>query len=75
MNELGYEAGIAKKDGGELEFEAFNCIYHDLAHTYDQVCDFDRTLISALMDKSIDHLECMAKGGAVCKFRIKKEGN
>jgi hypothetical protein len=30
-------------------------------------------LITELLGQDIDHLECMAKGGGVCKFRIKPE--
>ncbi len=49
---------------------AYNCIYHDLAQKHEELCEFDRTLMSSLLDKDIDHVECMAKGGAVCRFKI-----
>jgi DeoR family transcriptional regulator, suf operon transcriptional repressor len=75
MNELGFQAGRSKTDGGQPTVEAFNCIYHDLAQKYEQVCEFDRTLISLLLDQPIEHIECMAKGGTACKFRVKKESH
>lgn len=50
--------------------EACNCIYHDLAQKHNEVCQFDRTLISYLLDKDIEQVECMAKGGAVCCFKV-----
>jgi len=50
--------------------EAYNCVYHDLAQKHEEICEFDRTLISTLLNKNIDHEECMAKGDAVCRFKI-----
>jgi len=71
MNELGFQARLNEADGGQPSIEAFNCIYHDLAQKFEEVCEFDRTLIKALLNRDIDHMECMAKGGGVCKFRLK----
>jgi DeoR family suf operon transcriptional repressor len=71
MNELGFKAKLEAEDGGPPSIDAFNCIYHDLAQKFQEVCEFDRTLIKALLGRDIDHLECMAKGGGVCKFRLK----
>lgn len=73
MNELGFKARLNAANGDQPAIEAFNCIYHDLAQKFQEVCEFDRTLITALLDREIDHLECMAKGGGVCKFMIKPE--
>ncbi|MGR8940135.1 MAG: helix-turn-helix transcriptional regulator [Gammaproteobacteria bacterium] len=75
MNDLGFDAQAAAADDGQVEVEAFNCIYHDLAQKYEQVCEFDRTLISMLLDQPIDHRECMVKGHATCKFRLNKTGH
>lgn len=73
MNELGFKARLNAANGDQPSIEAFNCIYHDLAQKFQEVCEFDRALITALLDREIDHLECMAKGGGVCKFSIKPE--
>ena len=54
----------------ERTIEACNCIYHDLAQKHEEICEFDRALMSSLLDKRIDHVECMAKGGGVCCFKI-----
>jgi DeoR family transcriptional regulator, suf operon transcriptional repressor len=71
MNELGFNTKyITNTNGNEQVIEACNCIYHDLAQKHEEVCEFDRTLISSLLDKKIEHSECMAKGGAVCRFKI-----
>jgi DeoR family suf operon transcriptional repressor len=71
MNQLGFKARLNAANGEQPSIEAFNCIYHDLAQKFQEVCEFDRALITALLDRDIDHLECMAKGGGVCKFRLK----
>lgn len=71
MNELGFKTRN-KSDSGSNErtIEACNCIYHDLAQKHEEICEFDRTLMASLLDKEIEHVECMAKGGAVCRFKI-----
>ena len=71
MDGLGFNARNMTECGNdERAIEAYNCIYHDLAQKHEELCEFDRTLMSSLLDKDIDHVECMAKGGAVCRFKI-----
>lgn len=74
MDSLGFQTKAARQQSGQYqEIEAFNCIYHDLAKKHEEICEFDRVLISTLLDKEIDHVECMSKGGAMCRFRIRKQ--
>ncbi len=71
MDGLGFDArNIKDSESNEQFIEARNCIYHDLAQKHEEICEFDRVLISSLLDKDIDHVECMAKGGGVCCFKI-----
>jgi DeoR family suf operon transcriptional repressor len=70
MNELGFKAELDAAGGDPPAVDAFNCIYHDLAQKFQEVCEFDRTLIKTLLNHDIDHIECMVRGGGVCKFRI-----
>ena len=71
MDALGFNARNMTDSGtNEQVIEAYNCIYHDLAQKHEELCEFDRTLVSSLLGKDIDHVECMAKGGAVCRFKI-----
>ena len=71
MDALGFNARNMTDSGtNEQVIEAYNCIYHDLAQKHEELCEFDRTLMSSLLDKDIDHVECMAKGGVVCRFKI-----
>jgi predicted ArsR family transcriptional regulator len=72
-NEMGSEAFqryLHKLGSNERTIEACNCIYHDLAQKHEEICEFDRTLMSSLLDKDIEHVECLAKGGTVCRFKI-----
>lgn len=74
MDNLGFQTrSIEDQAGQPPTIEAFNCVYHDLANKHEEICEFDRTLISTLLNKEIDHAECMAKGGAKCCFKIKKK--
>jgi len=71
MDSLGFKSKkVTEANSSEPLIEACNCIYHDLAQKHEEICEFDRTLISVLLDKDIEQLECMAKGGAVCCFKI-----
>ncbi|MCF7988763.1 MAG: HTH domain-containing protein [Methylovulum sp.] len=71
MDGLGFNARNTTDSGThEQAIEAYNCVYHDLAQKHEEICEFDRTLISSILDTNIDHVECMAKGGIVCRFKI-----
>ena len=71
MDELGFKTKyMTAMDTNERTIEACNCIYHDLAQKHEEICEFDRSLMSSLLERDIEHLECMAKGGAVCRFKI-----
>jgi len=71
MDGLGFNARHTTDSGTtEQAIEAYNCIYHDLAQKHEELCEFDRTLITTLLGKAIDHEVCMAKDGAVCRFKI-----
>jgi len=70
MNELGFKAkNMSDSGSNERTIEACNCIYHDLAQKHEDICEFDRSFMSSLLDKAIEHEECMAKGGAVCRLK------
>ena len=73
MGDLGYQAKSTEVTNGDGRYiEACNCIYHDLAQKYDEICELDLTLISSLLDEEVELVECMAKGGHICKFKIKQ---
>lgn len=66
---LGYEA-VPARHGGEYQVEAFNCVFHALARAHPQVCRFDLAYMEAATGRRIHHMECMVRGGHVCRFRI-----
>jgi DeoR family transcriptional regulator, suf operon transcriptional repressor len=71
MDGLGFNVrNMTDSGSNERTIEACNCIYHDLAQKHEEICEFDRTLMSSLLDRDIEHVECMAKGGTVCRFKI-----
>lgn len=69
MEQLGYNARSTGGDKAKA-IEADNCVFHTLALTNPNVCQFDLALLSAFTDSAIDHQECMAKGGNICRFKF-----
>jgi predicted ArsR family transcriptional regulator len=70
MEQLGYNTRSATVGDNASVVEADNCIFHDLAIKDPEICQFDLALLSTFTDSEIDHEECMAKGGNVCRFKF-----
>lgn len=73
MNEKGFLArAIAPQDQEKIpRIECKNCVYHDLAMEYPEVCRFDLGFLRGLMGADVEHQECMHRGGEACRFRFK----
>ncbi|HVT32551.1 MAG TPA: helix-turn-helix domain-containing protein [Rhodanobacteraceae bacterium] len=69
LDALGYEAQAVKRDG-EMQVEAYNCVFHTLAQTHPDVCRFDLAFMEAATGRPIQHLECLVRGGHACRFRL-----
>jgi len=69
LDALGYEA-LPARHGEEWQVEAFNCVFHALARQHPQVCKFDLAFMEAATGRRIHHMECMVRGGHVCRFRL-----
>jgi predicted ArsR family transcriptional regulator len=67
MRDLGYESKAVEGEG-ELEIEAHNCVFHDLAMTEPAVCEVDLSLLRNLSGKTVEHRSCMARGARSCRF-------
>jgi predicted ArsR family transcriptional regulator len=67
MQSLGYEASAP----GSETIEALNCVYHELAHRDQTVCELDLALIENLADAQVEHRACMARGDNACVFCLK----
>jgi len=71
MREMGYQASLQHHANDAAEsISACNCVYHNIAMKYEQVCEFDRSLISTILDKNVEQINCMAKGAHVCEFKL-----
>jgi predicted ArsR family transcriptional regulator len=71
MEQLGYNATSAHTSGKARVIEADNCVFHELAMKDPAVCQFDLAMMGIFTDSAIDHQECMARGGNVCRFRFR----
>ena len=75
MHELGFHARLFQDGQSEkVEIRAYNCIYHDLARQFEELCAFDLALIEELLgnsyEKKIELHGCIAKGCGCCCFKI-----
>lgn len=70
MEELGYSARSTETAEGVLLIEADNCVFHDLAVKNPQICRFDLALMATFTGSKVEHQECMAKSGHVCRFKF-----
>lgn len=70
MNELGYDSRSTIGADGAPAIEADNCVFHELAIKNPEICHFDLALLGTFMGSKVDHQECMARGGNVCRFRF-----
>lgn len=71
MAELGYRAHLAPSADGAPTIEAFNCVFHQLAESYPEVCQFDLALMATYTGQAVEHQDCMVRGGSACRFRFK----
>jgi predicted ArsR family transcriptional regulator len=74
MDELGYDARMARDLDGAPTIEADNCVFHELATKNPEVCHFDLALLSGFTGGRVTLDECMARGGHVCRFQFKPPG-
>lgn len=71
MRELGYQAEARPDASGALPIiDARNCVYHDLARDYEEVCQLDLALLETALDRPVEQVECMLRGGHACRFRV-----
>ncbi|CAN7599890.1 winged helix-turn-helix transcriptional regulator [Pseudoduganella sp. LjRoot289] len=71
MQELGYDASVQGGPDANL-IEADNCVFHNLAAANPHICKFDLALMSAFTEGDVEHQECMAIGGQVCRFKFRQ---
>jgi predicted ArsR family transcriptional regulator len=69
MSGLGYEARVVVTKN-DLEIEAQNCVFHQLAMKYPEICKFDLALLSGATGQNVEHRTCMARGDSKCCFHF-----
>ncbi|WP_025916446.1 metalloregulator ArsR/SmtB family transcription factor [Herminiimonas sp. CN] len=70
MEQMGYAACGTVDASNTPVIEADNCVFHNLAMQNPDVCKFDLALLSSFTGSTVEHHECMAKGGNVCRFKF-----
>ena len=70
MDQLGYNARNATAPRGAAVIEADNCVFHSLAIKNPEICRLDLALLGTFTDSRVEHQECMARGGNVCRFKF-----
>ncbi|MCW2270954.1 Helix-turn-helix domain protein [compost metagenome] len=75
MKEVGYEAEVFFRSGGPVQIVAHNCVFHQLAEAHPQICELDLALIGSLGGGQVQHLECMLRGGQVCRFQLLRDAS
>jgi predicted ArsR family transcriptional regulator len=76
MNELGYRAALKQSDlrkGAVLE--ATNCVYHNVAKEHPELCAFDVQFLKIASGLNVKLESCIARGGPVCRFCLRREGD
>jgi DeoR family transcriptional regulator, suf operon transcriptional repressor len=71
MQELGFHPQLLKNTrSSTIEINVYNCIYHDIAQQFHEVCKLDIRMVETLLDKPVGLSSCMAKGDGVCCLRM-----
>lgn len=74
LNELGYRTGVKQSDLRKgAVIEATNCVYHAVAKEHPELCGFDIRFIENISGLDVKLEACIARGGAVCRFCLRKK--
>lgn len=72
MQELGFHAKLHRNSiTSTVEINAYNCIYHDIAQQFHEICTLDISMMETLLNKPMELGSCMAKGDGVCCLRMR----
>jgi predicted ArsR family transcriptional regulator len=74
LSNFGYEASVIQKKekNEESRIEISNCVYHELATSCFEICNFDRNIIETLTGKKVELKSCITHGAGKCCFAVKK---
>lgn len=74
MRDAGYAAHVSGTSENTREIVAHNCVFHKLAEQFPAVCEYDLAFLSAATGRTVEHRECMVRGGNVCRFAFGRSG-
>jgi predicted ArsR family transcriptional regulator len=73
MNDLGYRSSLKQSDLRKgAVIEATNCVYHSVAKRHPDLCRFDVRFLENASGLDVKLETCIARGGNVCRFCLRK---
>lgn len=67
----GYLATWEKADGEGFILKEFNCPVHQISRKYSQACEHELEFFKTVLGtQQVERVECIAKGGASCRYSI-----
>lgn len=61
------------RSGNTYQIRETNCPYYHVGRDHPEVCSVDQTLISTVLDVSVEKIQCMLHGDAHCTYVIPAE--
>lgn len=73
QDEKGYMVELEKENHEDTYvLTEYNCPIHSVSHRYLHACQSELSLFQKLLDAEVEQVECKAKGGKRCVYRIKE---
>lgn len=70
QNDGGYMVEVESASGREYLLHEYNCPIARIAERYEQACECELALFRDLLETDVERIECLAKGGNKCTYRI-----
>lgn len=70
QNEGGYMVEVETSSDREVLLHEYNCPIAQVAACYEQACNCELALFRDLLEADVERVECLAKGGNKCTYRI-----
>lgn len=73
QNDGGYMVEVETASDREVLLHEYNCPIAQVAAHYEQACSCELALFRDLLEADVERIECLAKGGNKCTYRITVE--
>ena len=70
QNDGGYMVEVETASDREVLLHEYNCPIAQVAARYEQACSCELALFRDLLEADVERIECLAKGGNKCTYRI-----